>query len=76
MQTDRAGREIPKDYRAIINHLIDTQGWRYKVRKGGHPVLYPANRQHAPITMPGSPSDHRALDNFKAAVRRAGGRLT
>jgi len=42
--SDRPGREVPKDYREVITHLIDSQGWTYqKPRGGGYPQLRPAD---------------------------------
>jgi hypothetical protein len=73
MTNQRAGRELGKDTRRIVNHLIDTQGWRYQARPGRHPVLYPADHAYAPIVIAGTPSDHRAFANLKAMIRRAGG---
>ena len=73
--TDRPGREIPKDYRDIITHLIDNEGWSYKLPAGGgYPQLRPADPVHPPIQVPRTPSSQRRLRNFQAQVRRSGGR--
>jgi hypothetical protein len=43
VDTDRPGREIDKEYRDIVTHLIDSQGWAYKLATGGgYPRLLPA----------------------------------
>lgn len=70
--SELAGKEIPKDYRDIVNHQIEHLGWRYE--KGGrHPKLYPADITKSPITLASTPSDYRAIKNFIAQIRRAGG---
>lgn len=71
--TDRPGREIPKDYRAIVADLVDNQGWRYDSSRKGHPMLYPADRSQSAMPVPTTPGDQRSLLNFRAQVRRKGG---
>jgi hypothetical protein len=72
--TDRPGREIPQDYREIVEHLITVQGWRYDKRGKGHPVLYPADRSQPQLRVPTTPTrDARAIKNFVADIRRRGG---
>jgi len=72
-RTDRPGREIPKDYRAVIVDLIDRQGWRYDKSGKGYPRLYPPSGQRA-LSVPTTPSASlRALKNWIAEVRRRGG---
>lgn len=72
--SDLPGREIPKEYRAIVTDLVQHQGWRYNInRSGGHPKLYPADPARAMMTVPTTPGDQRSLRNFTAAVRRSGG---
>ncbi len=73
MDRQRPGGEIPKDFRKIIEHLIDTQGWRYQWNGSGYPKLFPADATHPPISVPKTPSSQRSLPNFIAAVRRVGG---
>lgn len=34
METERLGREIPKDYRDVVKHLINNEGWSYKKPQG------------------------------------------
>jgi hypothetical protein len=72
--TDRPGREIPKEYRDVVDHLIDTQRWRYE-RSGRHPRLYPLDRTFRPIPVPTTPGDRRSFENWKHQITRAGGRL-
>ncbi|WP_166345207.1 hypothetical protein [Phytoactinopolyspora limicola] len=71
--TSRPGREIPKEYRIVAQHQVDTFGWRYDASGKGHPRLYPADITKSPITIAGTPGDQRGLRNFIAQVRRAGG---
>lgn len=76
MDTDRPGREIPKEYREVVIDLIDDQGWRYSNRGKGYPKLYPADKNMAIITIARTPSDSaRGFKNFVGTVRRAGGKV-
>lgn len=70
---DRPGREIPKEYREIVEYLIDQHGWRYSASGKGYPKLYPSDPAMPMMTIPKTPSDRRGLRNFISAVRRAGG---
>lgn len=70
--SDRAGQEIPSDYREIVNYQIDRHGWRYDPGRK-HPVLYPADPVQPILTVPTTPSDRRALRNFVSGVCRRGG---
>jgi hypothetical protein len=70
---DRPGRELPKEFRAVADELVDNQGWGYSRQHGRHPVLYPADKAMAPITVPTTPGENRAFKNWVAQVRRAGG---
>lgn len=72
--TDRPGKEVPKEYRKALVDLIDNQGWRYRKDKK-HPVLYPADRSQDQIVLPKTASDHRSWKNAMATIRRAGGRI-
>jgi hypothetical protein len=72
--SDRPGREVPKDYREVITHLIDDQGWNYqKPRGGGYPQLRPADPAQPPIKVPRTPSAQRTFSNWLADIRRKGG---
>jgi hypothetical protein len=74
METDRPGREVPKEYREVITYLIESEGWAYKrPRGGGYPKLVPANRSQSPIKVPKTPSSQRTLSNWLADIRRKGG---
>jgi hypothetical protein len=72
--SDRPGRELPKDWRAIADRLVTEQGWRYEYGKN-HARLYPADKTKAPITFSVTASDYRAFKNFVAQVRRSGGKV-
>jgi hypothetical protein len=74
VETDRPGREIPKDYREVVTYLIDNEGWCYKKAIGsGYPKLLPADSAHTPIKVPKTPSSQRTLSNLLAEIRRKGG---
>lgn len=74
MDTERPGREIPKEYREVVTYLIDCQGWAYrKARGGGYPKLVPADRAQPPIKVPKTPSSNRTYGNWLAEIRRKGG---
>jgi hypothetical protein len=51
---DRPGRELPKEYREMATELVDHQGWRYDAGhgRGGHPLLFPADRSQPPLALP------------------------
>jgi hypothetical protein len=74
VETDRPGREVPKEYRGVITYLIDSEGWAYKLpRGGGYPKLLPADGSQSPIKVPKTPSSQRTLSNWLADIRRKGG---
>ncbi|MDO1481588.1 hypothetical protein [Rhodococcus ruber] len=50
---------------------VTTSGWTYRRCKHGL-YIYPADRTKRPITVPGTPGDHRAVRNARADLRRAG----
>lgn len=68
-----AGKEIPKDYREIVNELVANQGWGYDSDRGGHPMIFPADPSKKGIPVPTTPSSQGLLRGFKGQVRRAGG---
>jgi hypothetical protein len=72
---DKPGREIPKEYREIVTHLIDTQGWRYDASRSGHPKLFPADPSQRMIPVPTTPGDRRSFANWASLIKRAGGLL-
>jgi hypothetical protein len=69
---ERPGRELPKEYREVVDYQIAVHGWRYETGRR-HPVLYPDDPNQPAIRIPTTPSDRRSLRNFIAQVRRAGG---
>lgn len=73
--TDRPGREIPKEYREVVEFLVDVEGWRYDASGKGHPVLYPSDRTKPALRVPTTPGRNpRGWQNWLAEVRRRGGR--
>jgi hypothetical protein len=72
-RSERPGRELPKDYRRVVEELVTNQEWRYSTAKR-HPTLYPPDRSQRPLTLSSTPSDRRAFQNFIARVRQRGGR--
>ena len=74
-KSDRAGREVPREYRDLVNDLVDNQGWRYDNQRRGHPMVFPADKSAKAIPVPGTPGDNRSFKNWVAQVRRAGGKI-
>jgi hypothetical protein len=75
VDTDRPGREVSQEHREVIVYLIDSQGWSYRLpRGGGYPTLFPADRSQSPIQVPktGHSRGH-AFRNWIAEIRRKGG---
>lgn len=50
---------------------ISGAGWSYRTCKHGI-YVYPAEKSSRPITLAGTPGDHRSFVNTRAALRRAG----
>jgi hypothetical protein len=74
VMTDRPGPEVPKDYKKVIIHLIDNEGWAYRKPSGnGYPKLRPADPAQPPITVPKTPGSQRTYINWLAEIRRKGG---
>lgn len=67
------GRELPKEFRAIVQELVANQQWRYRWEGGRHPMLFPADRTKSPLAVPTTPGDQRAIRNFITDVRKRGG---
>jgi hypothetical protein len=60
-----------KDIDKLLREIERLPGWR--VEKGTkHRVVYPPDKAHPPIRVPGSASDHRSYLNLRAQLRRAG----
>jgi hypothetical protein len=58
------------DYRQIEKAARE-QGWRVaRTRKGA--MFYPPDPEREAVTVHGTPSDRRALNNFLARMRRSG----
>lgn len=70
---ERAGKEIGKDYRDVVNYQIDHHGWRYDPSGKGYPQLYPVDRRQPQISVPKTPSSRRTLQVFIRKVRQRGG---
>jgi hypothetical protein len=64
--------DYKKDIGLIVDELLK-QGWR--VRKGKHWVLYPADPSKPVCFMAQTPSSRRSLDTIRTKLRRAGARL-
>jgi hypothetical protein len=74
VETDRPGQEVSTEHRKVITHLIDNEGWAYKLPEGrGYPRLYPPSSDRS-IRVPktGRTKGH-AFDNWLAEIRRNGG---
>jgi hypothetical protein len=60
-----------------VNEMIDQvadQGWR--IEDGGSAIkLWPADKSKGMVTVHKTPSDHRAVKNTRAQIRRAGGNV-
>lgn len=50
---------------------IEAQGGRIKPTKKGH-MIYPPDPDRNPVSVHRTPSDHRAMLNLRAELRRAG----
>lgn len=61
--------DCKKDVRQIIE-LCQQHGWR--VRHGKHWIVYSPIAGKRPVFIGSTPSDHRALLNIRARLRRAG----
>lgn len=48
------------------------QQWRIEASRGGHLKCFPPDPRAAIVTVAGTPSDHRALRNILAMMRRSG----
>ena len=67
-------RDIRRQFRGELGeHMVRAleQGWRIERTTNGA-MLYPADRNQGPITVHGTPSDRRALQNTVTRMRRAG----
>lgn len=69
----RPGKEIPKEYREVVEYQIERHRWRYDASGKGYPQLYPADRDQRPISVPKTPSSRNTLKVFIGKVRQRGG---
>lgn len=56
---------------AKVWQAAEAQGWRTEVKKKGW-MLFPPDKSKAPVMVHRTPSDHRALKNTIAEMRRQG----
>lgn len=59
------------EIKTLVKQAI-AQGWRVRKLKSGHWMFLSPNTAVAPIVFSGTPSDYRAILNFKAALKRSG----
>lgn len=59
-----------KDFKKVLDQATK-QGWRVEQTKGGHWRLYAPDGEHI-VHAASTPSDHRALANTIAQMRRYG----
>lgn len=63
---------MPKEYRDIVNKLVD-QGWEYRYGKGGgKPKLIPPDPNARIQTAPLTPSDQKGMHVFVQHLKAAG----
>lgn len=66
----------PKEYRDIINLLIDEQGWRFSAGQAGKKhKFYPPDRRHRFVSVPNTPSSYGSYLGFVATLRRRGAEI-
>lgn len=63
---------LRSDMADLIDLVRDWPGWRVEDRKDAV-LIYPPDKEQGIITAHRTPSDHRAIANTKARLRRAGG---
>lgn len=71
------GKSDKQEIRRIIRVLDDSAlnpGWRVVLQSNGHHLAFPPDKSIRAISIPGTPSDHRALLNLKSQLKRAGAR--
>ncbi|WP_351078642.1 hypothetical protein [Shewanella sp. CAL98-MNA-CIBAN-0140] len=59
-----------KNINNLVYHIIKSKGWE-EYRRGRHLILIAPNGRK--LSVPGTPSDVRAFNNFKSDVRRLQG---
>lgn len=66
-------QKYPKDKQlAKVMKQLVAQGWKVEQTQGNHWKCTPPAVEIAAIVTGGTPSDHKALKNFLASLRRAG----
>ncbi len=60
-----------KEVRSLIKAAEGWPGWRVEQTKKGW-MLYPPDKALSPVLIHGTESDHRALQNTRARLRKAG----
>lgn len=60
-----------KEVRELVAEA-ERQGWRCELRKNGHWMMFPPDVTKPPVSVAGTPSDHRWKANTIAKMRRAG----
>lgn len=58
-----------KELRKLIAELED-QGWRIEDRR--HIVAFPPSKEHGPVVIAKTASDHRSMKNTLAELRKRG----
>ena len=73
METDRPGQEVSSAHSRVIKHLIENEGWAYKLPPGrGYPRLHAPSGWSIRVPRSGHSKGH-ALENWLAAIRRNDG---
>jgi hypothetical protein len=68
MSAKGANREVRK----LLAAVEATPGWRWKLTRKNHVLVYPADPEVGLVLVPYTPSDQRAVANARADLRRAG----
>jgi hypothetical protein len=73
VETDRPGQEVSSAHSRVIKHLIENEGWAYKLPPGrGYPRLHAPSGWSIRVPRSGHSKGH-ALENWLAAIRRNDG---
>lgn len=62
---------MASDLKEVLREL-PRQGWRVERLRGGHYMAFPPDRSKVPVTIGGTPSDHRAPANTMSYLRKSG----
>ncbi len=66
-----SGFRVPREYRPLVE-AARAAGWTVTQTRNSHLRLVPPSKDGTPIVLAGSPSDHRAILNARASLRRQG----